>query len=347
MSMYQWAEQECRLACKRENPNFNFDSDNFDYGCSCYKSALKALKSLLEDEHSNHSIGFTKSILMRLIDGQPLTPITDDDFFSVEHGTEQHPLESDEYLKQLGLKSHIQCPRMSSLFREETLDGKVSYHDVDRAYYIDIEQPSDTYSTSTKFLDEMYPITMPYMPPAGKYKIYAQTFLSEKGKGDFDTKGIMYLITPSGEKVDVGIYMTEENGKMVRISKEEYDTLLASRVDKLSHKVADSLIWTLVSNSASDEEIKRREAGYNALTKEYRWQIRTLLRGMCQFFENPEHYQYNTFHVHQSLCRGEVDEFKDIPELIDIAEYLKQQLDVILYEASKVEEKGDDKKADQ
>ena len=36
MSMYEWAEQECRLACKQENPNFDFDSDDFDYGFNCY-----------------------------------------------------------------------------------------------------------------------------------------------------------------------------------------------------------------------------------------------------------------------------------------------------------------------
>ena len=23
-----WAERECRIACKRENPNFDFDNDN-------------------------------------------------------------------------------------------------------------------------------------------------------------------------------------------------------------------------------------------------------------------------------------------------------------------------------
>ena len=42
MGTYTLAEQECRLACKKENPNFDFDSDDFDSGCSCYKSALKA-----------------------------------------------------------------------------------------------------------------------------------------------------------------------------------------------------------------------------------------------------------------------------------------------------------------
>ena len=33
--------EQCEIACKNENPNYNFDSDDFDYGCSCYKSALK------------------------------------------------------------------------------------------------------------------------------------------------------------------------------------------------------------------------------------------------------------------------------------------------------------------
>ena len=45
MSMYKWAEQECKLACKKENPNFDFGSDDFDYGCSCYESALKKVLS--------------------------------------------------------------------------------------------------------------------------------------------------------------------------------------------------------------------------------------------------------------------------------------------------------------
>ena len=63
MSMYEWAEQECRLACKKENPNFDFDSDDFDYGCSCYKSALKAYTSLAVDGLSGMSFSFTRDIL--------------------------------------------------------------------------------------------------------------------------------------------------------------------------------------------------------------------------------------------------------------------------------------------
>jgi hypothetical protein len=325
--MIDWAERECRIACKKENPNFNFDSDDFDYGCSCYKSALKAYKSLCEDEHSGASWGFTKNILIRLMESQPLTPITDEDFFSVKRGTAVIPLESDEYLKERGLKSNLQCPRMSSLFREETLDGKVSYHDVDRAYYINVEEPSDTYSSWCGFIDEMFPITMPYVPKRGKYKIYAQTFLTDKKHGDFDTKGILYVITPDGERVDLNIYRTEgDDGNWKDITKEEYEELLSRRIDKLNIKVADHLLWTLISNSSNDDEIAVREKAYRNVSETKKQEIHESLRKLCLFFENPDNYQYNTFHIHQALCNGNEEAYKDIPELVEIGRFLQKTL---------------------
>ena len=48
MTMTEWAEKEIAAACKKENPNW--DSKSFDYGCSCYQSALKAYKSLVDDD---------------------------------------------------------------------------------------------------------------------------------------------------------------------------------------------------------------------------------------------------------------------------------------------------------
>ena len=54
----EWAENEVRLACKRENPDW--DGKSFDYGCSCYQSALKAYKSICNDGHS----GFSFATLM-------------------------------------------------------------------------------------------------------------------------------------------------------------------------------------------------------------------------------------------------------------------------------------------
>ena len=321
MSMYEWAEQECRLACKRENPDFDFDGDDFDYGCSCYKSALKAYKSLVEDDHSGMSFSFTRNILERLMRHEPLTPITDDDFKG------EDSICSDEDLASRGLKSEIQCPRMSRLFRKATIDGDVTYNDRNRADCIDIEKPSDTFSSNTdKIVDELFPIKMPYLPEKGKYKVYVQTFLTDKKNGDFDTRGVIYLITPDGKRIDINRYYTEKAGKMVEISKDEYDELLTNRLDKICDTTAEHLLWTLVSNSSSDEEIERREKVWKSLSPSIKNDIESSLREMCMFFENPDNYKYNTFSIHRSLCKGNFDSFKDIDELVEIGEFLQNIL---------------------
>ena len=324
MSMYSWAEQECRLACKKENPDFDFDSDDFDYGCSCYKSALKAYKSLAEDGHSGMSFSFTRDILERLMRHEPLTPITDDDFKG------EDSICSDKDLASRRLKSEIQCPRMSSLFRKETVDGDVTYNDLNRAYCIDVENPSDTFSSRVdNIVDELFPIKMPYLPEKGKYKVYVQTFLTDKKNGDFDTRGVIYLTTPDGKRIDINRYYTEKNGEMVEISKDEYDELLEKRVDKICNITAEQLLWTLVSNSSSDEEIERREKMWKSLSSSARNDIESSLREMCVFFENPENYKYNTFEVHQKLCRGNFDLFKDVDELVKIGEFLQSILEML------------------
>lgn len=75
--LLDWAKREVELACKREN--LERKEGEFNYGCACYESALKALKSLYEDEHNAFGIKMTQSILNRLINFQPLTPIEDTD----------------------------------------------------------------------------------------------------------------------------------------------------------------------------------------------------------------------------------------------------------------------------
>lgn len=321
MSIYEWAEQECRLACKQENPNFDFDSDEFDYGCNCYKSALKAYKSLLEDGHSGMSFSFTRDILERLMRNEPLAPITDDDF------KDENIIYDTDDLSSMGLKSEIQCSRMSSLFRKETIDGEVTYHDLDRAYCIDMEKPSDTFSSSaSNIVDELFPIKMPYLLERGKYKVYVQSFLTDKKNGDFDTRGIIYIIAPDGKRIDINRYYTEKEGKMVEISKDEYDKLLERRLDKISDTTAGELLWTLISNSSSDDEIERREKMWKSLSSSARNDIESSLREMCTFFEDPDNYKYNTFNIHQNLCKGKFDSFKDINELVEIGEFLQNIL---------------------
>ena len=216
-SMLDWAKREVEIACEKENPNRK--EEEFDYGCACYESALKAFESLFEDGHSGLSIKITQAILVRLLNGQPLTPIEDtDDIWDIR-----------PHLSKDGLKIY-QCKRMGSLFKNIYDDGTVRYDDVNRSYCVDIHDPDITYRFElvSRIIDEMFPITMPYMP-GNPIEVYCEDFLTDKKNAFIDTVGVLYALkTENGrqEKIEINRFFKEpegnEDGRLNEISKEEY-----------------------------------------------------------------------------------------------------------------------------
>ena len=205
-SMEKWAEKEIRLACEKEG----------EYGRACYKSAMRAYKSLLNDDHSGFSIHLTKNILNRLINVQPLTPIED----VPEVWNDISPWKSDE-----GMVEKYQCRRMSSLFKEVYDDGAVVYDDIDRVSCIDINNPSVSWHNGlgNKIVNELFSIEMPYYPATSPYKLYMEDFLVDPNNGDFDTKGFFYLIKPDGERVEINKFYKEQDEGWAEIGVEEYN----------------------------------------------------------------------------------------------------------------------------
>ena len=214
--MLDWAKKEVEIACKKENPNRK--EGEFDYRCACYESALKTFQSLCEDDHSGLSIRMTQAILNRLINGKPLTPIEDtDDIWDKRPRSKVSP-------------EVYQCKRMSSLFKYVYDDGTVKYEDINHSYCVSIRNCNDTYSSGLvrKIINEMFPISMPYMP--GKpIEVYCEDFLTDKKNGDFDTVGVFYALkTEDGkqEKIEINRFFREpegdEKGNWIEISKEEY-----------------------------------------------------------------------------------------------------------------------------
>ena len=91
--MKEWAEKELEIAKKE----FNWD----EYQMACAESAYRAFCSLLKDGHSGYSWEVAVSILKKLIDTLPLTPIIDTD---------------DIWDECTWDKGRYQCKRYSSLF---------------------------------------------------------------------------------------------------------------------------------------------------------------------------------------------------------------------------------------
>jgi hypothetical protein len=210
MDMLTWAEKEVEIACARERAVSTEDGE-WDYGCACYQSALKAFKSLAEDGHSGYSIGITKHILVRLIEGKPLTPIEDtpDIWNDI---IDRRPDGTVEY----------QCKRMSALFKTVHPDGTVTYSDVDRVICFNVNDPDLTYTNGfiRRLIEEMYPVEMPYW--AGKPFIVAvEDFLTDPKNADFDTMGVLYF-TRGDERQEINRFFQESKDGWDEISKEEY-----------------------------------------------------------------------------------------------------------------------------
>ena len=158
------------------------------------------------------SIGFTKNILNRLIDGKPLTAIED----------------IPEVWREVtyrGRGKSYQCNRMSSLFKDVYPDGTVDYHDVNRCYCVYKDRPDSSgwhNSFISRLIHEKYPITFPYYPPAKPYVVYCTEGLSDPKNGDFDTIGIWYVVKPDGKEDIIDSLFKEGEESFVEITKEEY-----------------------------------------------------------------------------------------------------------------------------
>ena len=210
MGMLEWAKNEVAIAKKREKEDE--PERVFNYGAMCYASALRAFESLTKDGHSGMSIGFTKQILNRLIDGKPLTPIEDtEDMWR-------------ECYKKEDTSVTYQHKRMRSLFKDVYEDGTVRYHDTERAQCINISESDVPYYNgfTMAIYNELFPITMPYMPEDGHDVIVCDELLTDPKNGDYDTKAILYVKRSNGEKVDINRYFKETDEGFEEISEEEY-----------------------------------------------------------------------------------------------------------------------------
>lgn len=217
MNLYDWAKNEINIACKDRS---NCDESD-EYYKACCESALRAYKFLLEEGHSGMSWNITKNILMRLMDNKPLSPITENDFES-----DSESVESPEWLQELGIISDISCTRISGLYKYTYKDGTVKYKDVNRVITYD-EGSTVPWSSgwTSKLVDEMYPIKMPYM--GEKYIAYVKESKSANCKDDYDCAVFKTLKHPDGTIETINRFFVEdENGSWIEVNESTYNKFI-------------------------------------------------------------------------------------------------------------------------
>lgn len=179
-----------------------------EYACTCIDSAAKAYEAMLKVEKPVS--GRAKELLNRLLKGQPLSPITEEDFQSGGPSGEWEV--EPNVLQDKHLKSSVQCPRMFSLFREEGLDGSVSYSDVNRAVYMDQRGQAWADGEAIRTVDRMFPIALPYYPADEPFVVHGCDCCMEgdadrpEGRdGTADAICYDYLITPEGKRIELNV----------------------------------------------------------------------------------------------------------------------------------------------
>lgn len=114
---------------------------------------------------------------------------------------------------------------MSSLFKDVYPDGTVKYHDNDRYYCTKWDDPNLCWHNGFigRIYNEMFPLTMPYMPSNKSDVIVCDELLTDRKNGDLDTLAVLSIQRSNGEKVEVNRYFKEGEKSFIEISPEEYE----------------------------------------------------------------------------------------------------------------------------
>ena len=172
--------------------------NNDEYGTFICNSIEEIMNTIDKQGHSGHSFSIMSKYLIRLLKEKPIYPI-------LELEKNEDDWEYDEITK------NYQNKRYTALFKEDTGE----YSDVNRVIFVDKSSDNSTWNSGicTKIVDKLFPIEFPYLPSDKPYYVYGEDlFIDENGEdktneniGSYNHKKLDYLITPSGNKVELNI----------------------------------------------------------------------------------------------------------------------------------------------
>ncbi|MCQ2209697.1 MAG: hypothetical protein MJZ34_05345 [Paludibacteraceae bacterium] len=204
--MKKWSENEVKNAIEKEFKYYDENKDGYlmEYVKSCYDSALKAYHSLCDDGHSGGSYDMSKGILIRLLEGLPLTEINDN-----ENEWVRTPLlctnDYDGY-------SHS---RMYGFYKYVYKDSSVKYVDVNRVICTNQKGVNQFSGTLCNIIEDMFPITMPYFPSV--YKYIGNVYEFEYDNSNY--QALLSVSTPERKVVEINMFFKDEKA----ISMEEFE----------------------------------------------------------------------------------------------------------------------------
>lgn len=222
-------EVEYAIECERKEAGDLNDYSFIDYIIECYRSALRAYETMAVDGHSGMSWGLTRQIFGRLAEGKPLKRLN-----SYHDRVEEWEERSEWAFDDEVVFSNTRYPSLSYL---RGVNGKELYHDTDRWVFEEVDRPNIPWYNEflATYLDEKFPIQFPYWPIMIHVRI--EELLTDPAHGDYDAQRIIDFVDPeTGEvvKVDACFALSDEEDKMVEVSKKKWYALRRKHAERLA-----------------------------------------------------------------------------------------------------------------
>lgn len=222
-------EVEYAIKCEREDADDIHDYDFLDYVIECYRSALRAYETMAADGHSGMSWGLTRNIFNRLAEGKPLKKLN-----SYQECPEEWKERSNWTFVDGVVFGNTRYP---SLTYRVSLRDEAIYRDIDRWVFEEIDNPGTTWNIGflANYLDEKFPIKFPYNPTTIHVRI--EELLTDPAHGDYDAQRIVDFVDPeTGKmiKVDACFALSDEEDKMVEVSKKKWYALRKKHAERLA-----------------------------------------------------------------------------------------------------------------
>ena len=197
MDKQKWADKEIQLFCNE----FKDEDEKDEYIRACIDAAILSLtvySVILKDEKTDSNL--TLSIVEQLSKGLPLTPI-------MNREDDWELLSSDRVPSDENYKKIYRCTRYHKLYRGIKKDDSITYFEMERVKAYDMDHLHGfTGQLFTKVVEELYPITFPYVP-TGTYKVFCDRFFSGERKDGqdtlYNTMCIRAVMTPDGERTSI------------------------------------------------------------------------------------------------------------------------------------------------
>ena len=106
---------------------------------------------------------------------------------------------------------------------QKVINGEVSYRFVDKTVvFYNGEDTGYHNGHASKLIEELYPTTLPFMPPEKRYKVYCNYYDSDLG--DYVLREYTYLINPDGEREELNRYfILSRPNDSTELTKAEFD----------------------------------------------------------------------------------------------------------------------------